>query len=35
MVLHGVADGTNMRPMRAHRRIAPQAKVLRGPAGLT
>jgi len=35
MVLHGVADGTNVRPMRAYRRIAPHAKVVHSPAGLT
>ena len=31
VVLRGFADGTNVRPVRAHGRVAPHVSVLRGP----
>ena len=33
MALHVFADGKNVRPMRAHRRVSPRAGVLHRPAG--
>jgi hypothetical protein len=33
MVQHGVADGADVRPVRAHRHIAPRAEVLFSRAG--